>query len=60
MRRRILRLSAVTFAACNGYHLLNVAARLAGAYALRDAMKCDPAALNALITAEGPNYQQEG
>lgn len=47
--RLILRASAVAFAACNGYHLLNCAARLAGAHALRDATKFDPASLEALI-----------
>jgi hypothetical protein len=47
--RRILRLSAAAFIACNGYHLFHCAARLTGLYALRDATRFDPAALDALI-----------
>lgn len=47
--RPVLSLTAVTFAAANGYHLLNCAARLVGLYALKDATRYDPATLDALI-----------
>lgn len=53
--RRILRLSAVAFAACNGHHLFSCAARLAGAHALRDATTYDPVALQALIAEYDAN-----
>lgn len=44
------------FAAANGYHLFGAAARLIGAYALLDATKCDPVALNALIAEHEPTH----
>jgi hypothetical protein len=47
--RHVLRAAALVFGVCNGYHALNVAARLAGVHALRGTMQFDPAVLEAYM-----------
>lgn len=49
MIRRFRDAALLTFAACQGYHLLTCAARLIGVHAVRDATRFDPEALHRII-----------